>query len=59
MKAINIIFKDSIPVGTSFVENSVFLDGSNLPGENTENGINIGELEVGQLKEITFKVIIN
>lgn len=59
LKSINMIFKDIIPIGTSFVENSVFLDGVNLPGENPKNGINIGEVDVWQLKEITFKVTIN
>ena len=47
LKSINMIFKDIIPTGTSFVENSVFLDGVNLPGVNPENGINVGEVDVG------------
>lgn len=59
LKSINMIFKDEIPSGCSFVENSVYLDGVNLIGENPENGIDIGELDVGQIKEINFKVIIN
>ena len=59
LKAENLFFKDDIPTGTSFVLDSVFLDGVNLIGENPANGINIGSLDLGQVKEITFKVIVD
>ena len=59
LNAINFVFTDSIPANTTFVENSVTLDGVNLPGENPENGINIGNINIGQFKTITFKVLVN
>lgn len=59
LNAIDFVFTDSIPAGTTFVEDSVTLDGVAMPGENPENGINIGNLNVNQVKAITFKVQIN
>ena len=59
LNAIDMIFTDQIPAGSTFVENSVTLDGVNLPGENVANGINIGSLNVGQVKVVTFQVLVN
>lgn len=59
LNAIDFVFTDSIPAGTTFVEDSVTVDGVAMPGENPENGINIGNLNVNQVKAITFKVQIN
>ena len=59
LNAIDFVFTDQIPTGTTFVPNSVTLDGVSLPGENPANGINIGDLNIGQLKTITFQVEVN
>lgn len=59
LNEINFVFTDPIPVGTTFVNNSITLDGVGLPGENPENGINIGNLNIGQVKTITFQVQVN
>lgn len=54
----NIIFTDVIPVGTTFVVGSVYVDGVNTPG-NPQTGINIPNLAPGQSATVTFQVIIN
>ena len=59
LNAENVVFTDALPANTTFVEDSVTLDGVNMPGENPANGINIGNLNVGQSKIITFQVVIN
>ena len=58
LNAINLVFKDDIPTGTNFVENSLYLDGTNLPGENPANGISLGTINVGEVKKIEFKVLV-
>ena len=50
LDAIDFIFTDQIPVGTTFIENSVTVDGVARAGENPANGINIGNLNVNQVK---------
>lgn len=59
LNAINLVFTDDIPQGTTFIENSVFVDGVNMPGENPANGINVGSLNIGAVKNIEFKVLVN
>lgn len=59
LDAIDFIFTDQIPVGTTFVENSVTVDGVARAGENPANGINIGNLNVNQVKTIIFQVQVN
>lgn len=59
LNAIDFVFTDPIPTGTTFVTNSVSVDGVNMPGENPENGINIGDLSIGQVKTIIFQVQVN
>ena len=55
----NIILKDSIPTETTFVENSVSIDDVSQPGLNPENGIDIGTLDVGKVKKVSFDVVVN
>lgn len=52
----NVIFKDPIPNGTSFVENSFKIDGVVVPGANPENGVNIGTVNPGQTINVSFSV---
>ena len=55
----DVMFKDKIPTGTTFVENSVLIDGINYPGYNPETGFNLGKLIPNQTVIITFNSTIN
>ncbi|MFJ8215455.1 cell surface protein [Bacillus cereus] len=57
--AINIIFTDSIPPGTTFVPDSVTINGVLQPGVNPENGIPIGTIPANSSKTILFQVQTN
>ncbi|MGL4849046.1 MAG: hypothetical protein ACRC28_08990 [Clostridium sp.] len=54
----NLIFKDTIPNGTSFVPNSVTLDGNTISGGNPQMGINIGTILPNEVRTITFMVVV-
>ena len=58
LNAINLVFTDLIPIGTTFVEDSLTLDGVSLIGQNPANSVNIGNLDIGQVKTLTFQVQI-
>lgn len=53
------IFTDIIPAGTTFVENSVFIDGINYAGYNPQNGFTLGTLIPNQNVIVRFQVEIN
>ena len=57
----NVTFVDTIPIGTTFVPNSVTVKGVSKPGSTVTapNGINTLTLSAGQLVTVTFKVTIN
>lgn len=55
----NIIFKDTIPTGTSIIPNSVILNGGLLPGANPLTGIMIGNINPGQFSTLSFKVTVD
>ncbi|MGM2827018.1 beta strand repeat-containing protein, partial [Bacillus cereus group sp. Bce006] len=57
--AINIIFTDSIPTGTTFVPDSVTINSALQPGVNPENGIPIGTIPPNSSKTILFQVQTN
>ncbi|HDR6266862.1 TPA: DUF11 domain-containing protein [Bacillus cereus] len=57
--AININFTDSIPAGTTFVLDSVTINGVLQPGVNPENGIPIGTIPANSSKTILFQVQTN
>ncbi|MGL5153253.1 MAG: DUF7507 domain-containing protein [Clostridium sp.] len=52
----NIVLYDTIPQGTTFVPNSVFVNSSNVVGANPQTGINVGILEPNRITVVTFKV---
>ena len=52
----NISFFDEIPIGTTFVANSVIVNGINKPDYNPIKGFNITPLNVGQVMTISFNV---
>ncbi|MBN1040239.1 DUF11 domain-containing protein [Clostridium botulinum] len=55
----NINFTDTIPSGTTFVTNSVTLDGINLGSVNPQTGISIGTINAGQVSTLVFQVTVN
>lgn len=54
----DIYFKDEIPVGTTFVPNSVLINGINVPA-NPQIGFNVPNLPPNQSTTITFQVKVN
>lgn len=54
----NIVLRDTIPSGTSFITNSVIVNGTQIPGANPQNGVNIGTLNPGQSATIAFSVLV-
>ncbi|WP_002149255.1 DUF11 domain-containing protein [Bacillus cereus] len=55
----NVIFTDVIPTGTTFVLNSLTIDGTTQVGANPANGVNIGSIPTGTTKNVSFQVIVN
>ena len=55
----DIVFTDSIPLGTTFIPNSVYVDGVQMPNENPENGVSLGTITPSQYKTVTFSVTVN
>lgn len=49
---------DHLPIGTSFVANSVILNGNPIPGENPDTGIGIGYLAPQASSRILFQLIV-
>lgn len=55
----NLVFSDPIPAGTTFVENSVTIDGEAKENLNPETGFNLNDLVPNASTIITFKVTVN
>lgn len=55
----NVTFTDNIPVGTTFVPNSVFVNGSQQSGASPITGVLIGTIGVGTTINITFQATVN
>lgn len=55
----DIVFTDSIPVGTQFVENSVYIDGVSQAGLNPSVGFPLSDLAVGANVVVEFDVLVN
>ncbi|PEQ08676.1 DUF7507 domain-containing protein [Bacillus toyonensis] len=55
----NVIFTDVIPTGTTFVLNSLTIDGTTQVGTNPANGVNIGSIPTGTTKNVSFQVVVN
>ena len=49
---------DTIPVGTTFIENSVTINGTPVPNVRPDTGINIGSLPADSVATITFQVLV-
>lgn len=55
----NTMFTDAIPAGTTFVANSVFIDGVNFLGHNPQTGFTLGTLIPNQSVEVKFQVSVD
>ncbi len=56
--ALNVIFKDTIPNGTSLVSNSVFVNGVLQTNAFPESGVTIPNIGPGQTATLTFSVLV-
>ncbi|WP_441294635.1 DUF11 domain-containing protein [Guptibacillus hwajinpoensis] len=54
----NVIFFDSIPPGTLFVENSLYIDSVQYPGINPQYGVELDDIDVGDTVTIFFQIIV-
>ncbi|TKJ00037.1 DUF11 domain-containing protein, partial [Bacillus cereus] len=54
----DVIIQDIIPQGTTFIENSVIVNGETLPGANPVSGIPIGTIIVGGDAIVSFQVTV-
>lgn len=59
IKNTDIMFYDPIPDGTSFVENSVEINGAAKEGLNPATGFALDDLDAGQSHTVTFQVLVN
>ncbi|MGG5462113.1 DUF7507 domain-containing protein [Clostridium sp. B9] len=53
----NVVITDIIPTGSTFVQDSVFINGVQRVGENPQSGISIGDVAVGENIIMTFQVV--
>lgn len=54
-----VVFKDDIPEGTTFVENSVYIDNENKVGYDPAVGFSLEDLTPGAVVTILFDVTVN
>ncbi|UHA72685.1 DUF11 domain-containing protein [Paenibacillus sp. 481] len=52
----NVILRDTIPTGTTFVDGSVTIDTVQQPGASPVSGINLGTLPLGMSRRVTFQL---
>lgn len=57
--ATSVTVNDTIPSGTTFVANSVTINGATQTGVNPQTGINVGNLAPSKVTTITFQVTVN
>ncbi len=55
----NVIFKDEIPAGTTFVNGSVKIDGVSYPSYDPETGFDLPDLAAGESVTVEFDVKVN
>ncbi|MDQ3815155.1 MAG: DUF11 domain-containing protein, partial [Armatimonadota bacterium] len=58
-EALNVVFKDVPPTGTSFVAGSFSVDGVAQPAANPANGVNLGTVAQGTNKVVQFQVRVD
>lgn len=54
--ATNVVFQDPIPIGTTFIANSVTVDGVSQPGANPATGFAVANISPGGSRTVTFQV---
>ncbi|AOR23338.1 DUF7507 domain-containing protein [Clostridium taeniosporum] len=54
----NVIVKDVVPQGTTFVDGSVVVNGLSKPSEDPNIGINVGTIDAGDTAIISFEVLV-
>ena len=52
----NVVFIDTIPTGSTFVPNSLFIDGSLVAGSPSSPGVTLPNINAGVTSTVTFKV---
>jgi uncharacterized repeat protein (TIGR01451 family) len=57
--ALNVIFNDIPPTGTTYVAESFQLDGSTIPGADPSLGVSIGNVLATEVHTVTFDVIVD
>lgn len=55
----DVIFKDEIPTGTTFVNGSVTINGVSYPAYNPQTGFALPDLPVGDHVTVEFDVTVN
>ncbi len=55
----NVVFKDEIPAGTTFVDGSVYIDGVNFPAYDPQTGFFAANLTPQASVTVTFQVQVN
>lgn len=58
IQATNLIFKDILQPGISFIENSVYIDGVNYPGYNPISSFSLSDLNPGESHNVEFSVLV-
>ncbi len=59
LNKINIMFTDTIPQGTTFIEGSVTINGISQPSFNPTEGFPLADLSANESATITFKVTVD
>ncbi|MGL4849982.1 MAG: hypothetical protein ACRC28_13860 [Clostridium sp.] len=58
-EALDVIFTDTVPPSTSFVVDSLSLNGVIKEGDNPSNGVFLGTIKAGEGITVSFKVLAN
>ncbi|WP_083681674.1 DUF11 domain-containing protein [Paenibacillus sp. FSL A5-0031] len=57
--AAQVTLTDNIPTGSSFVPNSVIVNGTALPGSSPVTGISLGALPPSGVSSVSFQILLN
>ncbi|MDA1853814.1 hypothetical protein PDJ89_14995 [Bacillus cereus] len=58
INATDAIITDPTPAGTTFIPNSVTINGVSSPGANPNSGVNVGTVTPGQIVTLTYQVTV-
>ncbi len=54
----NVIFKDLLPEAVELVDNEIIVNGTPVLATDLENGVNVGEILVGEVTTIVYTVLV-